>query len=161
MQHVYWVIDRLLAGRPGPVFAPWDPQALYESGIRTVISLSSEEPVEDLTPFGIEHHCPDFPPVALFSIGMRKAFIYQAIPVWRLIHAQLRAHRPTLVHCHHGQDRTGAILAGYLITHRGMAPDAALAHLRAVKPLAMAAKGYDRVLDLLEPGSLPDRRKLL
>lgn len=161
MEHVYWVIDDLLAGRPGPILAPWDPQALYEGGIRTVISLASEDQVEDLTPFGFEHARLAFPPVNLFSTGMRKAFIYQAVPVWQFIDAQLEAKRPTLVHCHAGQDRTGAILAGYLITSRGMGPEAALAHLRTVQPRAMSAEGYAAVLNLLEPGKLPDRSKLL
>lgn len=161
MEHVYWVIEQLLAGRPGPVLAPWSPKALYEGGIRTVISLASEEPVDDLSAFGFEHYRPAFPPVNLFSIGMRKAFIYQAIPIWQTIDEQMRANRPTLVHCHAGQDRTGAILAGYLITYRGMTPTAALTHLRTVKPLAMSADGYAEVLTLLEPGRLPDRSRLL
>lgn len=161
MRYVYWVIDHLLAGRPGPKFAPWNPQELYEGGIRTVISLAPEDDVEDLTPFGIKHYRPEFPPVKLFSIGMQKAFIFQAVPVWRTIDRELQANRPTLVHCHAGQDRTGAILGGYLVIYRGMTPAEAIAHVRSVKPLAMSADGYDDVLMLLEPGKLPDRSKLL
>ena len=49
----------------------------------------------------------------------------------------------------------------YLVTYRGLSPQAALDHVRAVKPLAMSADGYDKVLMLLEPGKLPDRSKLL
>lgn len=161
MQHVYWVINHQLAGRPGPILEPWEPRVLYEGGIRTVVSLASEETVEDLTPYGLKHYRPQFPPVNLFSVGMRKAFIYQALPVWQFIDAELEAERPTLVHCHAGQDRTGAILAGYLITYRRMTPQQALEHLRAAKPTAMSADGYAEVLDLLEPGKLPDRSTLL
>ncbi len=100
MQHVYWVIEGLLAGRPGPVLEPWDPAALYAGGIRAVISLAAEEAPEDLAPYGLDHYRMEFPPVTLYSNGMRKAFIYQALPVWRLIDGQLARGNPTLVHCH-------------------------------------------------------------
>jgi protein-tyrosine phosphatase len=161
MQHVYWVIDGLLAGRPGPKLEPWDPAELYAGGIRTVISLATEEVTEDLAPYGLLHYRAQFPPVILFSAGMRKAFIHQALPVWRFIHEQLEGGNPTLVHCHAGQDRTGVILAGYLITYRGVPADQALQTLRAAKATAMAAEGYAEALDLLKAGEIPDRRFLL
>jgi hypothetical protein len=161
VKHVYGVIDQLLAGRPGPYLEPWDPKQLYEGGLRAVVSLADEEPVEDLAPYGLTHYRGHFPPVMLFSKGMQKAFIYQAIPVWAFIEEQLAQGRPTLVHCHAGQDRTGAVLAGYLVTHRGLTPDQALQRLRAAKPMAMSADGYEGVLGLLLPGKIPDRRRLL
>lgn len=161
MKHVYWVIDQLLAGRPGPYLEPWNPAELYEGGLRAVVSLPDEEPVEDLTSYGLTHYQAHFPPVLLFSKGMRKAFIYQALPVWTFIEEQLAQGRPTLVHCHAGQDRTGAVLAGYLVTYRGLTPEQALRRLRDAKSTAMSADGYEDVLELLTPGEIPDRRKLL
>ena len=161
MEHVYWVIEGLLAGRPGPVLQPWDPAELYAGGLRTVISLAAEETIEDLTAYGLAHYRAGFPPVTLFSNSMRKAFIYQALPVWAFIHEQLGRGLPTMVHCHAGQDRTGAILAGYLIIHRGEQPERAVQRLREVKPTAMAAEGFAEVLELLKPGEIPDRRGLL
>ncbi|MGC9348981.1 MAG: protein-tyrosine phosphatase family protein [Anaerolineae bacterium] len=161
MRYVYWVIEDLLAGRPGPHMYPWDPGELYAGGIRTIISMAAEEEVEDLTPYGFAHYHAEFPPVNLFSTGMQKAFIYQALPVWRLIDRELEAGNPTLVHCHAGQDRTGAILAGYLVTYRGLEPDQAIERLRAVKPAAMTAEGYEDAVRLLEPGKLPDPKTLL
>jgi len=161
MEHIYWVIDHLLAGRPGPTLYPWDPRALYAGGIRTVISLAEEESVEDLEPYGLTHYRAKFPPVLLFSKGMRKAFIYEALPVWAFIHKQLTAGNPTLVHCYAGKDRTGAVLGGYLVTYRGMKPGEALQTVRAVRPTAMSAEGFAQVLDLLKPGELPDPRTLL
>ncbi len=161
MRHVYWVIDGLLAGRPGPVLEPWDPAELYKAGFRTVISLAAEEDTEDLAPYGLLHHRASFPPVVLFSTGMRKAFIHQTLPVWRLIDEQMTLGRPTLLHCHAGQDRTGAILAGYLIVYEGQTPTQALRRLRKVKRYAMTAEGYKEVLGLLRPGEIPDPRGLL
>ncbi len=161
MRYVYWVIDRMLAGRPGPELRPWDPAELYAGGIRVVISLSAEEPVDDLTPYGLVHYRAEFPPVKLYSRGMRKAFVYQALPVWAFIHQQMKAGQPTLVHCHAGQDRTGAILAGYLITYQNQSPEQALEQVRSVKPAAMTAEGYADVLKLLEAGTTPDPKTLL
>ncbi|MGC9520686.1 MAG: protein-tyrosine phosphatase family protein [Anaerolineae bacterium] len=161
MRYVYWIIDRLLAGRPGPGLRPWDPAALYAGGIRVVISLPAEEAIGDLTPYGLVHYRAEFPPVKLYSVGMRKAFIYQALPVWAFIHEQMEADRPTLVHCYAGQDRTGAILAGYLITYQGKSPEQALQQVRSVKPMAMTAEGYADVLTLLEPDTIPDPKTLL
>jgi protein-tyrosine phosphatase len=161
MRYVYWVIENLLAGRPGPYLQPWDPTELYAGGIRTVVSLAAEEEIEDLTSYGFTHYRAEFPPVNLFSKGMQKAFIYQALPVWGFIHEQVKAGNPTLVHCHAGQDRTGAILTGYLVTYCGVKPRTALERIRAVKPAAMTAKGYEGLLEHLKPGILPDPRTLL
>jgi len=161
MRHIYWIIDNILGGRPGPVREPWDPQALYAGGIRTVVSLAAEEAVEDLSPYGLEHYWAAFPPVFLFSHGMRKAFIYQALSVWELIHTQIEAGKPVLVHCHAGADRTGAILAGYLVLYRLASPEEAIAQVQAVNPCAMAAPGYIEAVTLLQPGQFPDPKTLL
>ena len=161
MKHIYWIIDKILGGRPGPVREPWDPQALYAGGIRTVVSLAGEEPVEDLSRYGLVHYQAAFPPVYLFSLGMRKAFIHQALPVWNFIHARVEAKTPVLVHCHAGADRTGLILAGYLVLYHLMSPEEAIAQVRALNPCAMAAPGYLEAVALMQPGQFPDPKTLL
>jgi protein-tyrosine phosphatase len=161
MQHVYWVIEKRLAGRPGPTRFPWDPAELYTAGFRVVISLATEVGVDDLTTYGLTHYRADFPPLSLFSVGMRKAFIHQALPVWAFIHEQLEAESPTLVHCFAGKDRTGAILAGYLVVYGGLTPEAAIQKVRAVNPEAMTAPGFEDAIRLLQPGTLPDPKTLL
>ncbi len=161
MEHVYWVWNDLLAGRPGPTRLPWDAQALYDGGIRAVVSLAQEVQVEDLTLYGITHYRGKFPPLSLFSEGMRKAFIYMALPVWRFIDTQVTSGIPTLVHCFAGQDRTGVILSGYLVTYHGMEPEKAVAQVRAANPLVMREQGYEETVHLLHPNQLPDPRTLL
>ncbi len=161
MQYIYWVIENWLAGRPGPVRAPWDPAELYAGGFRAVVSLAAEEPIDDLSAYGLEHYRAAFPPLNLFSVGMRKAFIYEALPVWEFIHTRLEAGKPVLVHCHAGADRTGLILAGYLVVYRAIPPEVAIAQLRQANPSAMAAPGYAETVSLLRPGQIPDRRTLL
>jgi len=48
-----------------------------------------------------------------------------------------------LVHCYHGLDRTGAVLASYLVAREGHTPLQAVRAVRRVQPLAMSAEGYD------------------
>lgn len=161
MEAIYWVWKGLLGGRPGPTRAPWDPKALYTGGVRVVISLATEVQVKDLSAYGLDHYRMDFPPVKLFSLGMRKAFIYQALPVWALIHEQIQAERPTVVHCYAGQDRTGAVLGGYLVVYQGLSPSQARRTIRDANPNALTEEGYAEVLDLLAPHVHPDPKALL
>jgi protein-tyrosine phosphatase len=161
MEHVYWVIEGLLAGRAGPTRAPWDARRFYEAGLRTVVSLASEVRVEDLEAYGLRHYRVQLPPVLLSSPGMQKAFIHEALPVWAFIDEELGAGRPTLVHCYAGNDRTGAILAGYLVAYRGVEPEEAVQRLLNLNPNAMERAGYADAVRRLTPGRLPDRRTLL
>ena len=161
MRYVYWIIENKLAGRPGPVRAPWDPRALYAGGIRVIVSLAADEPVEDMTMYGFEHYQATFPPVFLNSVGMQKAFIHEALPVWAFIQKRIEAATPVMVHCHAGADRTGLILAGYLVVYHGVEPDNAVATVRAANQFALSAPGYEAAVGLLKPGQLPDPKTLL
>lgn len=161
MDYIYWVIKGKLAGRPGPTRQPWDPAALYAGGIRVVVSLAAEVEVPDLTVYGLEHYRAHLPPVLLLTKGMRKAFIHEALPVWEYIHQQIEADRPTLVHCHAGKDRTGVVLAGYLVIYRGMTPEEAVTALHEANPIAMSAPGYEAAVSLLHPNQIPDPQGLL
>ena len=161
MDHIYWVLDNLLAGRPGPTREPWDARLLYRGGIRVVVSLAQEVAVEDLSRYGITHFKAEFPPTTLFSEGMRKAFIYMALPVWRFMDAQILEGKPTLVHCFKGEDRTGTVLSGYLVVYRGIEPEDAIAQVRAANPLVMREDGYEEAVRLLKPHQQPDPRTLL
>ena len=77
------------------------------------------------------------------------------------IHARIEAGNPVLVHCHAGADRTGAILAGYLVLYHRMSAEEAIIRVRAANPCAMAAPGYIEAVALLQPGQFPDPKTLL
>ncbi len=161
MDHVYWVIEGQLAGRPGPTRASWDLEALHAGGIRAIVSLAADVDVPPLEKQGFAHYRAQLPPMLLTSEGLQKAFIHEVLPVWRFIQTQLEADRPTLVHCYAGNDRTGAVLAGYLVLYEGLTPEAAIERLRTLNPRAMEAEGYAEVVRRLAPGELPDPRTLL
>jgi hypothetical protein len=161
MEHVYWVIEERLAGRPGPTRAPWNLEALHAGGIRAIVSLAADVDVPPLEEHGFAHYRAHLPPILLITEGLQKAFIHEVLPVWRFIHAQLEAGHPTMVHCYAGNDRTGVVLAGYLVIYEGVPPEDAIKTLRARNPHAMEAGGYEGVVSLLTPGEMPDPRRLL
>jgi protein-tyrosine phosphatase len=59
------------------------------------------------------------------------------------LHAEVSTGQPTFVHCHAGKDRTGLALTAYLVRYHGLDIEAAIARVRAVRPIAMSAPGYE------------------
>ncbi len=58
MQHIFWVIENELAGRPGPNEEAWCPEELYVGGFRAVLTLNSGAGVDAaaLRKAGLAHH---------------------------------------------------------------------------------------------------------
>ena len=59
------------------------------------------------------------------------------------LHSEVSAGRPTLIHCHAGKDRTGLALVAYLVRYHGLDMEEAIGQVRAVRPIAMSAPGYE------------------
>ena len=51
--------------------------------------------------------------------------------------------RAVLVHCSAGNDRTGLFLSYFLVRQAGMAADDAIQRVRAVRPTALSADGWE------------------
>jgi len=147
---VYWVVPGLLAGRPGPGRVPWDLEALYETGFRTIVSLSNEVDERAIAKAGFLHLPAYVPPLPFLVGGLRRRFVCRMRPVVEFVAAQVTAGRPTLVHCHAGKDRTGVVLAGYLVCYQGLTPGEAVRVLRRANPVAMSAPGFARAVWLFE-----------
>ncbi|HEX8494048.1 MAG TPA: tyrosine-protein phosphatase [Pyrinomonadaceae bacterium] len=88
---------------------------LKELGIKTIINLRGEDEETraeqaEAEALGLRYFSVPLP-------GMRRPSDEQVQRVLALINAPER--QPLFVHCHHGEDRTGLIIAVYRITHDG------------------------------------------
>ena len=144
MNEVYWIEPGLLAGRSGPDEVPWNLQELWDAGFRTIVSLA---PI-DGTPIRaaeFNHYKKALNGGLAFFPVLRRRLAQQMMPVVDFIAGELEAGRPVLVHCRQGRDRTGAVLAAYLIKYKGLTPEEAFAHLREANAEAMASLGFARL----------------
>ncbi len=70
-----------------------------------------------------------------------------------LIHAEIGAGRPALVHCYAGIGRAGMCAAAYLARHGGFAPDEAVKEVRRLRPGSIETHGQIHVVRLVAAGA--------
>ena len=143
MRHVFWLFDGLLAGRPGPVQAPWDADELWARGLRVILSLNREADPAEITAAGLRHHSLPLPPILPLTEGMQETLLAGLEEVLATMRAEVSAGHPTLVHCHAGKDRTGLALTAYLVRYHGLGIEEAIGEVCAVRPIALTAPGYE------------------
>lgn len=145
MEAFYWVLPPLLAGRPGPQIVPWDLAELWDAGFRTIVSLV---PVDGapIQAAGFRHLLVPLNGGLAFLPPMRRRLARRMLPVIDFVAEEVAAGRPTLVHCRKGNDRTGAVLAGYLIRYQGMSTDEAIRRLLEANPRALRSMGFKKLV---------------
>jgi protein-tyrosine phosphatase len=143
MDHIYWLLDGTLAGRPGPVQAPWDLEVLRAAGLRVIVSLNTEPDPTEVIAAGLRHYSLPIPPILPLTEALQDMVLHRLEEVLAIIHAEVSDGQPTLVHCHAGKDRTGLALSAYLVRFHGLDVEEAISRVRAVQPIAMSAPGYE------------------
>lgn len=143
MNHLFWLIDGLLAGRPGPVLAPWDLVEFQEAGMKAIVSLNSEPDTVEIEAHGLRHHSLPMPLIMPVTLISKEMMLRELEPVLEVMHTEMSAGNPIVVHCHAGKDRTGLALTAYLVRYHGLEIDEAIDRVRAVRPIAMSAPGYE------------------
>lgn len=142
MEQVFWLIEGRLAGRPGPVDAPWHAAALRAGGVDVVLSLNSQADAEELAAAGLAHHQLPMPPILPLTGALQDLLLESLEPVLARLHEEVSASRSVVIHCHAGKDRTGLAMAAYLVRYEGLDVEEAIDRVRAVRPIAMSAPGY-------------------
>jgi protein-tyrosine phosphatase len=142
MEYVFWLIEGRLGGRPGPVEAPWDAAALRAGGIEVVISLNSQADPEELAAAGLVHYVLPMPPLLPLTHAFQDLLLRSMEPVLERLHQEVSAGHSVLIHCHAGKDRTGLVMAAYLVRYEGLDVEQAIEQVRAVRPIAMSTRGY-------------------
>lgn len=143
MNHVYWITDDL-AGRCGPIECQWDLNQLYRGGFRTIVSLDDKIDAQEITENGFEHFPLYLPDVALSTSQLKEKFLKAA---HIFVDFVISAKKSVLVHCHAGNDRTGAMLACYLVS-QGKTAEEAILKVRRLNKYAMTTPGYEDAVHL-------------
>jgi protein-tyrosine phosphatase len=155
MQHMFWLAPGRLAGRSGPSKDPWDLSAIRTSGVGAILSVNDGEDchAEDFRRAGLAYRCvpltrnapPEEGDAQHCLAALPKAFAF-ALQVEQ-------AGMATLVHCHSGKDRTGLFLSYYAMRKWGVTPAVAIARVKAVRPSALSAPGWEEfALEVLSMG---------
>ncbi len=147
MSEFYWMIPGWLAGRRKAGLLA-NLEGLWDAGLRTIVSLTRIDGAP-IRAAGFHHYSVPMTRVAFFD-WLRLRLVREMLSVVDLVATELAAGRPTLVHCRAGKDRTGAVLAGYLIRYHGLSSEEAFRRVRQVNPRAMTMLGFDRLPMLYE-----------
>jgi protein-tyrosine phosphatase len=116
---------------------------LRAAGVQVIVSLNTEPDPAEIEAAGLQHH--SLPQTATLPVlaPLQDRLLRGVEEVLPVIHAEVRAGRPTLVHCHAGKDRTGLVMVAYLVRYHGLDVEEAIERVRAVQPIAMTAPGYE------------------
>jgi protein-tyrosine phosphatase len=145
MHHSFWLIPNLLAGRPGPNREPWHLASLQAQGVRAVLSVNDGEccHADDFKRWGIDYLCSPLSANAPPEPGDLEQCLAALPRAHEFIASHVLAGHLTLVHCNSGKDRTALQLAYYLMRKHGCAVEDAIARVKAVRPIAFTATGWD------------------
>lgn len=152
MKHVFWLEPGRIAGRCGPNLEPWDPVEQYAYGIGAVISINNAERVypEEFSALGMRYTHIPLSDAAPPRPGDLELNVKQLPVAYEWIDACLKDNLAVLIHCRSGKDRTGLLLAYYLMRRYEANPQEAIARVKAVRPTAFSSEGWgELVIDVL------------
>ncbi|HEV8360881.1 MAG TPA: dual specificity protein phosphatase family protein [Candidatus Thermoplasmatota archaeon] len=142
----YWPVAPRLAGGAGIGYGhglePDEHVALLEEqGVGAILSLTAEPQIPANGWVRKLHPLPGMmPPRDVAEMELLVAWVEQ----------QRASGRCVFVHCLAGKGRTGTILAGWLMKHRGLGATAAINHLRARQPAAVESEAQEQFVERYE-----------
>ncbi|CAA0842732.1 Putative dual specificity protein phosphatase DSP8 [Striga hermonthica] len=141
----------------GAVPFPTDVPRLKALGVGGVVTLN--EPYETLVPtslyhdHGIEHLVI---PTRDYLFAPSNGDICLAV---EFIHDNALCGKTTYVHCKAGRGRSTTIVLCYLVKHKQMTPEAALEHVRSIRPrVLLASSQWQVVQDYYHEVNKPDTK---
>ncbi|HTG35490.1 MAG TPA: protein phosphatase [Thermoanaerobaculia bacterium] len=145
MQHLFWLVPRVLVGRSGPTKDLWNLQHLRDAGIGAVLSVNDGALChpEDFEKVGLLYRCLALSPNAPPQPGDLEHCVAVLPDAYAFVLANEEQGLATLVHCHSGKDRTALFMAYYLCRRRGLPGAAAIERVKAVRPIAFTAVGWE------------------
>lgn len=144
MEHVFWLVPGVVAGRCGPTKSPWNLSRLRAEGIGAVLSVNGGEQChpEDFRQLSIRYFCVPLSSNAPPREGDFEHNLTSLAVAYDWITRNEQDSVATLVHCHSGKDRTGLLLAYYLVRRYALLPHMAIATVKTIRPIAFSAEGW-------------------
>ena len=144
MNHIFWVIQDQLCGRPGPNHVPWDAGTLQAAGVDSVLSVNNAASVypEDFTSIGMSYRCIPLAANAPPREGDLELCLEQLPLAYEFVNNEIESGRSVLVHCRHGKDRTGLFMAYFLWRQFKLETMEAIDRIITVRPIALTADGW-------------------
>ncbi|WP_144213896.1 phosphatase domain-containing putative toxin [Shewanella donghaensis] len=151
MKQLFWLVEGVIAGRSGPNKDPWNLAELKAEGIGAILSVNDGDDVDDqaIEALGLKYCCTPFSKNIPPQEGDEAICVKQMPKALAFIRQCEAQHLPVLIHCRSGKDRTGIMMAYYLLDN-GAAPVHAVSQVRNVRDIAFSSEGWDQfVFDVL------------
>jgi hypothetical protein len=143
MEHVFWLRKGIIAGRSGPNSNNWDLNEIKSSGIASILSVNNGEAVHEsmLSGLGIAYSNIPMSSNAPARKGDKELCLHNLPRAMDFIRENL-INGPVLIHCRSGKDRTGLVMAAYLIEFEKYNVKKAMEEVIAVRSIAFSAEGW-------------------
>ncbi len=143
MKHIFWLLENKLAGRTGPNCNPWDLTELKQQGITAILSVNNADAVhvDLMQQLGIAWANAPMSPNAPIQPGDLEQCLANLPKAMAFIETHV-PRGPVVVHCRSGKDRTGLVLASYLMRTEGLDVQQAMNRVLAVRSIAYSATGW-------------------
>ena len=121
----------------------WDLNEVKANGIAAILSVNGGDAVHEsmLSNLGIAYANIPMSSNAPARHG-DKEFCLANLPRAMAFIRETMMNGPVLIHCRSGKDRTGMVLAAYLIAFEGYDVKNAMQEVIAVRPIAFSAEGW-------------------
>jgi len=151
LEHVFWLRKGKIAGRSGPNSNIWDLNEIRANGFSAILSVNNGEAVHEsiLSGLGIAYSNIPMSSNAPVRKGDKELCLENLPKALNFIKENM-INGPVLIHCRSGKDRTGMVLAAYLIEFEGYNVKDAMEKVIEVRPVAFSAEGWmEFVLEVL------------
>ena len=158
MQHIFWLIPKILAGRSGPTKDPWNLRHLRQA-VLSVNDGALCHP-DEFEQAGLSYRCMALSPNAPPRPGDLEHCVAVLPEAYEFVLGNEQLGIATLVHCHSGKDRTGLFMAYYLCRRHGLPVTTAINSVKAVRPIAFTAMGWEEfALQVLSEATRPGKKE--
>ena len=143
MEHVFWLEKGKIAGRTGPNSNSWNPGDFVDNGFSAIISVNDGElcHIEDIENAGLAYECIPMSENAPPRPGDKEKCLNNLPRAYKFIKSHLR-NGSVLIHCRSGKDRTGLLMAYYMLKEYKLTPNKAMSLVFDVRPIAFSAEGW-------------------